>query len=43
VEQAREIEKHLKKMKSRKYLENLKRYPEMLGKLLLRFDGSCSL
>ena len=32
---ARKIEKHLKKMKSRKYLENLIKYPEIANKLLL--------
>ena len=35
--QARKIEKHLKAMKSRKYLENLKTYPEISQKLLDRF------
>lgn len=31
--QARRIEKHIKEMKSRKYLENLKLYPEISEKL----------
>ena len=32
--QAQKIERHLKKMKSRKYLVNLKTFPEMVEKLL---------
>ena len=36
-EQARKMEIHIKKMKSRKYIENLYRYPEMLDKLKLRY------
>ena len=32
--QAREIEKHIKKMKSRSYIENLKKYNEISIKLL---------
>lgn len=35
--QALSIEKHIKKMKSRVYIENLKKYPEMAEKLLLRY------
>ena len=31
--QARKIESHIKRMKSRKYIENLKSYPEMISKL----------
>ena len=31
--QARKMESHIKKMKSRVYIENLKKYPEMLEKL----------
>jgi putative endonuclease len=31
--QARKIESHIKKMKSRKYIENLKVYSEMVSKL----------
>lgn len=31
--QARNIEKHIKKMKSRVYMENLKKFPEMIDKL----------
>ena len=37
-EQERLIEKHIKSMKSRRYIENLKRYPEMVGKLIERFS-----
>jgi putative endonuclease len=32
-DQALLIESHIKRMKSRKYIENLKRYPEILEKL----------
>ena len=31
--QARGIEQHIKRMKSKKYLENLRRYPELTEKL----------
>ncbi len=34
IKQARRIEKHIKKMKSKKYIENLIKYPE-ISKLLL--------
>ena len=40
ISQARQIEAHIKKMKSRKYLSDLKRFPEMITKLLKRFPGS---
>ena len=33
-EQAKLLEKHIKKMKSRKYIENLKRYDELSKKLI---------
>jgi len=36
--QARKIEKHIKAMKSRKYIENLKSYPEITQKLLDQFS-----
>ncbi len=36
---ARAIEKHLKKMKSKRYLQNLKRYPEIGSKLLKRYSN----
>ncbi|MCC5936902.1 MAG: GIY-YIG nuclease family protein [Lunatimonas sp.] len=35
--QARNIELHIKKMKSRVYIQNLKKYPEIGDKLLLRY------
>ncbi len=31
--QARKIEAHIKKMKSKKFIENLKKYPEILERL----------
>ena len=36
--QALKIERHLKKMKSRKFIEDLKRYPEISNKLISRFS-----
>ncbi len=36
--QARNIEAHIKRMKSRTYIENLMKYPEMLEKLKQRFQ-----
>ena len=38
--QARAIEKHIKSMKSKKYIQNLKTYPEIAEKLLARFASS---
>ena len=35
---ARKIETHIKNMKSRKYYENLKSYPEMIEKLIKKFS-----
>jgi putative endonuclease len=35
---ARKIENHIKSMKSKKYIENLKKYPEISQKLLTRFS-----
>ncbi len=35
-----QIEQHLKKMKSRKYLNNLSLYPEMKDKLYQKYIGS---
>ena len=32
------IEAHIKKMKSKTYLQNLKQYPEMVQKLIVRFS-----
>ena len=37
--QARAIEAYIKKMKSRKYIENLLIYPEIVEKLLLKFNS----
>ncbi|WP_183496314.1 GIY-YIG nuclease family protein [Neolewinella aquimaris] len=36
--QALRIERHVKRMKSRKYLEDLLRYPEMREKLIKRYE-----
>ena len=36
--QARLIEVHIKRMKSRRYIENLKKYPEMVQGLLRRYS-----
>ncbi len=38
--QARKIEQHIKNMKSKIYIQNLKKYPEMVVKLKSRFLGS---
>ncbi len=38
--QAIQIETHIKKMKSRKYFENLKKHPEISSKLLAKY--ACS-
>ncbi len=35
---ARDIEKHIKRMKSRKYLLDLKRYPAIAEKLLINYS-----
>ena len=37
--QAFKIEKHIKKMKSRKYIENMKKYPEISFKLLKKYSN----
>jgi putative endonuclease len=36
-QQARSIESQIKSMKSRKYVENLRKYPEMIDKLKERY------
>lgn len=36
--QALAIEKHIKRMKSKTYIHNLKRYPEITQKLLLKYN-----
>jgi putative endonuclease len=38
VNQAKFIETKIKKMRSRKYIENLKKYPEMIDKILKEFS-----
>jgi putative endonuclease len=40
IEQAQKIEHHLKKMKSKKYIQNLLIYPEIAQKLLARYPPS---
>jgi len=35
-EHALRIEKHIKKMKSKIYIQNLKKYPEMLASLIIK-------
>ncbi|WET00494.1 GIY-YIG nuclease family protein [Flavobacterium sp. YJ01] len=39
--QALSIEKHIKKMKSKTYIENLIRYPEIIDKLLIKYRIEC--
>ena len=36
--QARKIETHIKKMKSKTYIQNLKKYPEILEKLKSKYN-----
>ena len=36
--QALAVEKHIKSMKSKRYIENLKKYPEMLEKLRSKYS-----
>ncbi|MBO7143723.1 MAG: GIY-YIG nuclease family protein [Salinivirgaceae bacterium] len=38
--QARLVESHIKKMKSKTYIQNLKKYPELQEKLLSRYNTS---
>jgi putative endonuclease len=38
--QARLVEAHIKRMKSRAYVKNLRQYPEMVEKLLRRYEVS---
>ena len=38
IEHAVFIESRIKKMKSRKYIENLKKYPEIVDKILSEFN-----
>jgi len=37
-QQATNIESHIKKMKSKVYIQNLKKYPEMIEKLIQKFQ-----
>ena len=37
IKQARQVEAHIKKMKSKNYIINLKKYPEMIEKLLSKY------
>ncbi|MEG9329070.1 GIY-YIG nuclease family protein [Salinimicrobium catena] len=41
-EQARQIEVHIKKMKSSKYFKDLKSYPEMRKKLIEKYSAGSS-
>jgi len=36
--QARKIERHIKRMKSKKFIENLARYPEIMDKLIALYQ-----
>ena len=35
--QARKIERHIKRMKSRVYLQNLKNHPEIMNRLIVKY------
>ena len=39
--QALSIEKHIKNMKSKTYIENLARYPEIIDKLIAKYKIEC--
>ena len=39
---SRKIESHIKKMKSRKYIENLNTYPEIMEKLIAKYSAGSS-
>jgi putative endonuclease len=39
IEQAIFVESRIKNMKSRKYIENLKKYPEIINKLKQKFNN----
>ncbi|WP_430406101.1 GIY-YIG nuclease family protein [Fluviicola sp.] len=41
-ETARKIEVHIKRMKSQKYIQNLKRYPEIVDKLIKKYSAGSS-
>ena len=38
--QALDIEAHIKRMKSRKYIENLEKYPSIIEKLKIKYPGA---
>jgi putative endonuclease len=38
IDQALKIEKHIKSMKSRKFIGDIKKYPEIIEKLILRYS-----
>jgi putative endonuclease len=38
--QALKIEKHIKSMKSKTYIENLKKYPEIIQKLFVKYKSN---
>ena len=38
IDQARKIENHIKSMKSRKYVLSLKKYPEIIEKLIIKYS-----
>jgi putative endonuclease len=40
LKQAMNIEKHIKRMKSKMYIQNLKEYPALAEKLQLRYDAN---
>src|SRR5690606_3374333 len=40
INQAIKIEKHIKRMKSKVYIENLKKYPEMVESLLQKYKSN---
>ncbi len=38
IDQAGKIEEHIKRMKSKKYIKNLKQYPNIIEKLLKKYS-----
>ncbi len=38
IELAVYLERRIKRMKSRKYIENLKKYPDLIDKIIKEFD-----
>ena len=41
-DQARKIEMHIKKMKLKNYIENIKRFPEIMEKLIAKYSADSS-